>query len=151
MSNKKRYQIGMRQSLCAEITVEATLIISLINIILISVIILAMMYHDRCVIREITESILYLDEGQTKTEAELGEKIINASKGKLLMSDVTRVDAGIGISDVAVEVFMSNAFIEKFFDVSFTTSSKVRIYKLRGAGVVRLFTVVTDTIYDMGL
>lgn len=151
MSNKKRYQIGMRQSLCAEITVEATLIIPLINIILISVIILAMMYHDRCVIREITESVLYLDEGQTKTEAELGEKIINASKGKLLMSDVTRVDAGIGISDVAVEVFMSNAFIEKFFDVSFTTSSKVRIYKLRGASVVRLFTVVTDTIDDMGL
>ena len=151
MSNKKRYQIGMWQSLCAEITVEATLIIPLINIILISVIILAMMYHDRCVIREITESILYLDEGQTKTEAELGEKIINASKGKLLMSDVTRVDAGIGISDVAVEVFMSNAFIEKFFDVSFTTSSKVRMYKLRGADVVRLFTVVTDTINDMGL
>lgn len=139
----------LRGKLSGSITAEAALLIPIVNILLIAVLILSMMYHDRCVVRELAEQVIR-SNSDTKSEEVIGQAIIAAAGNQLLGSRVTKAEVCIGITDITACVYMDNPWLDLIFLNSYDISVKVAGYKTKGVGIVRLFDVVINKINEIG-
>lgn len=137
-------------NLKASISVEAALVFPIVNMVVIIVLTIGMMYHDRCVVREEVQRILFLEEN-IKTERELGEKVVNGLQDKLLVSEVTMADVSVNFTDNIVEVFMENPFYGEVLKNRIRTSVKVAVHKTKGTNVTRVFDVIIETINEIGM
>ena len=132
------------------ITTEAALLIPIVNVLLIAILIISMMYHDRCVVREITEQVIITNKGKQKSEIALSKEILAATNNQLLGSRVNKILVDIGVTDIKAQVFLDNPWLGVVLGDSYDTSVKVIGYKTKGAGVVRLFDVVVNKIKELG-
>ena len=131
------------------ITVEAALIVPMVNMIMIVILAIGMMYHDRCVVRGITEKIMMQEESKDKTEEELAKYIMQQTDGQLLISRVDEVTVDIDLTDVEAEVFLNSPLVSDFFKKRLEMSVNVSRQNAKGTGVVRIFTVVIEEINNI--
>lgn len=142
---------NIKKSFKGSITVEAALIFPIVNMVIIVVLMVAMMYHDRCVVREKVEKILLLEDGESGSEKLLGERVLKELENELLVSQVTSADVSMNLTDNIVEVFMENPFGGEILKSKIRTSVKVAVHKARGADITRIFDVVIEVLNDIGL
>ena len=131
------------------ITIEAALLVPIVNMIMIIILAIGMMYHDQCVVRSITERIVMEKEGRDKTEEELGKYIMQKTDGQLLISRVDEVTVDIALTDIEAEVLLNSSLVSNFFGKRMEMCVNVSGQSTKGAGVVRLFTVVIEEINDI--
>lgn len=140
----------LNKKIRGSITVEAALLIPVVNFILIAVLIISMMYHDKCVVREIAQQAISANKGGNKSEESIRQTIINTASGQVLASRITKATVDIGVTDITAQVYMDNPWLDYILGNSYDITVNVAGYKTKGVGVVRLFDVVINKINEIG-
>ena len=132
------------------ITVEAALLVPIVNILLIAILIISMMFHDKCVVRAVSEQVIAKNVGGKKSEEAIGQEIITAASNQVLASRIDKTKVNIGVTDITAEVYMENPWLNSVLGNSYEICIKVAGQKTKGVGVVRLFDVVINKINEIG-
>ncbi len=132
-------------SLKAAITIEAAVIIPLINVVIIICLLVGMLCHDRCVVKGVVEKYMS-DMSFQGNEMQIKEEVTKLVKNKVIMSRAFKVEVKHSLSDISVCVYLDNPVLNGFFGEGFATGVKVKTPKYTGLNVVRVFSVVIETI-----